>query len=557
MNGIARSEIQRTLDAVIASDKLGQGERRSSLLDYLVTEEVQGRGDRISAYSIAMDVFGRGAEFDPKTDSIVRTEIGRLRTGLMLFFADAEADGLVRIEFPKGSYRPVFSLPPAAPAVANPSRRRSWLAAAVALVVVLVATGLAVLGSRPTPHLLAPGKVPDPPFDVVRVAIRPFTATGNNPNRDRLAFGLYSEVSADLSIYPWLTIVRPIEDADLHEPIDYVLSGEIMWQDDNLQTRFSLVSLPEEELIWSSDLNIAAEANAIEEAEAQVASQVVQRLASFHGIAPELVKSRVARQSQASLDAYLCIMAIAILIDEPTDELHRQSRNCLEQVTRDHPTYGMAFAALAYIYLEEVHNGRNLRPGADPWADATRALETALTHAPLELLTLNVALIHSIEGPDRDLKAFIKHATRILELFPRHPDSLANIGSRLSLYGGDWEVGLALLDQAIVLQTHDPSWYFLPAALHALETGDEAALEQLLPRLTSLETKPELIVHFIADSRAGREDSAAAWLSALADQGLSGREAILEYIHTRSFAPELSAALIDGIDEAFAAIQPD
>ena len=100
--------VERTIAAIELSGHLGRGDRRSGLLRYVVAEELAGRGDRISGYSIAIDVFGRSEDFDPKTDSIVRTEIGRLRNGLRLFNAESTDADLLEIDIPKGAYRPEF-----------------------------------------------------------------------------------------------------------------------------------------------------------------------------------------------------------------------------------------------------------------------------------------------------------------------------------------------------------------------------------------------------------------------------------------------------------------
>jgi adenylate cyclase len=68
-------ELHRAFDSGLD----GASERQRGLLSYLVTEELEGRGERIKAYSIATEVFGRAKDFDPQQDSIVRVEVGRLR----------------------------------------------------------------------------------------------------------------------------------------------------------------------------------------------------------------------------------------------------------------------------------------------------------------------------------------------------------------------------------------------------------------------------------------------------------------------------------------------
>src|SRR5262249_31679338 len=83
-------------------------DRQRRLIQYLATEELEGRGDRLKAISIATEVLGRSADFDPQTDSIVRVEMGRMRKALDLYYATLGASDPVQIKFEKGSYRPKF-----------------------------------------------------------------------------------------------------------------------------------------------------------------------------------------------------------------------------------------------------------------------------------------------------------------------------------------------------------------------------------------------------------------------------------------------------------------
>src|SRR6201993_2463026 len=83
-------------------------DRQRRLIQYLATEEIEGRGDRLKAVSIATEVLGRSADFDPQTDSIVRVEMGRLRKALDFYYQTHGVNDPVRIKFEKGSYRPKF-----------------------------------------------------------------------------------------------------------------------------------------------------------------------------------------------------------------------------------------------------------------------------------------------------------------------------------------------------------------------------------------------------------------------------------------------------------------
>ena len=55
---------------------------RQRFLEYIVTEALAGRGDRLKGYNIGLEVFDRPETFDPVIDPLVRTEAARLREAL-------------------------------------------------------------------------------------------------------------------------------------------------------------------------------------------------------------------------------------------------------------------------------------------------------------------------------------------------------------------------------------------------------------------------------------------------------------------------------------------
>lgn len=542
--------VERTIVSIEASGHLGRGDRRLGLLRYVVAEELAGHGDRINSYTIAMDVFGRAEDFDPKTDSIVRTEMGRLRNGLRLFNAESTDPDLLEVDIPKGAYRPEFHRRGKLASDGDSSVQQTSTRNVLIPVFGLLAVALAGLAYALWPRDLGPdAAAPEAPFSIVRIAVIPFEASGDNPRVERLAFGLYSELTMDLSVYPWMAVVTPLDGPapDEEARVDYVLRGEILWEGGQLLSNLQLLELPGQELIWSKSLQVDAQIDAIEDAQEQVALQVVERLASSHGIAPALVKERNARKSQASLDAFLCFMGIYEYIEFREDDLHLSSRECLETVISRFPEYGEAHAALALLFMDEARQGRNIRPGSDPWKDATEAIDHALVYAPLRQITLNIALIHSIENPNRDLEAFGDHSTRLLELFPRHPGTLANVALRSGIYAGEWEFALPLAQHAIDLQSRDPSWYFLLHSLHAVLREELSETGWALEKLKSGQSIPELIVRYIAAKKAGLPDVAAMARDELAAVGFSEQTEIEQYVIDRRFDPDLEAAMLSAL----------
>jgi hypothetical protein len=101
---IARKQLER----VLASPGFARNERLSRFLRFVVEKHLEGRHDDIKESVIAVEVFRRNPDYDPKQDSIVRTEATRLRARLREYYAGDGKDDEWIIELPKGAYAPVF-----------------------------------------------------------------------------------------------------------------------------------------------------------------------------------------------------------------------------------------------------------------------------------------------------------------------------------------------------------------------------------------------------------------------------------------------------------------
>lgn len=90
----------------------------------------------ISEYELATEVLGRPQDFDPKTDSTVRVQIGRLRQRLKEYAQLPDADHSLELEIPLGVYRLQVRERPTAP---PPSQPLPWLTIGLGALCVLLA----------------------------------------------------------------------------------------------------------------------------------------------------------------------------------------------------------------------------------------------------------------------------------------------------------------------------------------------------------------------------------------------------------------------------------
>jgi len=101
-------EVRSELETVLASRSFAASARLSRFLRFVVERTLAGDGERLKEYVLGVEVFDRGAEYDPRIDSIVRVEAGRVRSKLEEHYGGVGAGAPIRIRMQKGSYSPLF-----------------------------------------------------------------------------------------------------------------------------------------------------------------------------------------------------------------------------------------------------------------------------------------------------------------------------------------------------------------------------------------------------------------------------------------------------------------
>jgi hypothetical protein len=101
-------EIRAALDRIAASDAFRGCPQLIAFLRYVVEATLRGGQDRIKGYTIAVEALGRGDDFNPQDDPIVRVEAMRLRRALQRYYANGGRADAVQIVLPLGSYVPLF-----------------------------------------------------------------------------------------------------------------------------------------------------------------------------------------------------------------------------------------------------------------------------------------------------------------------------------------------------------------------------------------------------------------------------------------------------------------
>jgi hypothetical protein len=83
--------------------------RLAELLTYVVGSTLKGEAMHLKETTIGVAVFGRTPDYDPKADTIVRSQAWRLRSKLKKYYMLEGANDPVQIDIPIGHYVPVFN----------------------------------------------------------------------------------------------------------------------------------------------------------------------------------------------------------------------------------------------------------------------------------------------------------------------------------------------------------------------------------------------------------------------------------------------------------------
>lgn len=496
-------EIRSALRELLGDRRFVATERNRRFLAYVVEEELQGRGQHIRAYPVAVEAFRRPADFDPSLDPIVRIEAGRLRQGLARYYEVPPATAAWRIVIPKGTYRPRFerlahTSPQGAPATlaTEPDGRHDWPAMVKKLADVIgqprsiptmALLGLAVamaLGVTVAFRAREPASVA---LAAPSILVEPFTVLDSGADSARLALGLTRDVVDRLSRFRSFDIYGPavyqhaLDGGSVdfgrvagRVHADYVVEGTLRRTADRIVVNVQLKEPATGRYLWTyrADNNFAAEG--IFASLFDIASQIATTLGQPLGI---VNKAEWLQRQPHSIGTYQCVLQAHEYYRSIDPLGHAAARDCLERAIATDPNYAAAWVMLAWVYLDEARY--RLNPRAELYDAETKAREAvnrALALDPEQEMALDALSVLQFRAGD--MAAFRATGQKMLALNPNDPDLAADFGARLA-FTGDWEAGMPLVHRAIDLAVEPPGTYYMVLAWdHYRQRDHHAALRE-------------------------------------------------------------------------------
>lgn len=110
--GVTDEQVRDQLGRILRVESFARSPQLSRFLRFAVEKGLAGEDDQLKEITVALEVFDRSADFDPKVDPIVRVEAGRLRSKVRDFYDTVGADDRLWVGLAKRGYRPVVRLRP-------------------------------------------------------------------------------------------------------------------------------------------------------------------------------------------------------------------------------------------------------------------------------------------------------------------------------------------------------------------------------------------------------------------------------------------------------------
>ena len=450
--GVTETEIRTQLARILAHPEFEATERLRGFLTFVVEESLAGRGGRIKGRVIARRVFGRGEDFDPNRDPVVRIEAGRLRRRLEHYYYVAGGQDAVRIEVPKGRYVPRFTRQTPGPVPARVTSAR-----------------------------------PDRPTDEEgpTIAVLPFRDLTADPEQAFFVNGLLDELVNEVNRYENVIAVscQPPQAAiaasgDLYRVetsgARFLLQGSVRRDAVELKMSAQLIDTVAVRQVWGTSYKVPLDAATLIATQEELARDVVAAIAGEYGVIARRLTRESRQKPPSELGTYDALLRYHHYMLVMTPEAGEQAFRALRRATQEEPEYGPAWAALATLH---THAWLFDLPGFElPLEIAHGHARRGASLAPDSQLARTIlAYVLLLRG---DLDLFREETEVALALNPSSPNFSGTIGYLLAC-AGEYERGAALLRESIARNPCHPRWFHHGLYLVHFQRGeyDEALRE--------------------------------------------------------------------------------
>ena len=470
------------------------------LLGFLVHTTLQGRGEDLKAYSVAVDGLGRDPDFDSQSDSYPRVQVGRLRKMLDSHYAQRPAHDQIRLSIKTGGYKvdfnlqqaevdpaEIMSVPMAPPGPTLPLRSLppagdpapAWLRALTPARVVFMSIAL-ILALSALVLLLSPSYrdafLPSSPETVELSPILELGAIDVSATPSQISQGMrIRAILADGLHRSWIVRVRdaatiqtPPGDPSQISKADYRLTGQILPAPEKGRFRLflSLRDARSENQIWSQPFLLPAEDNSL----LPPLKPVISTLIRPFGVIATRERGRELPKGQPG---YHCLLDYESYFRDRDPAMRLPVNQCIDKTVALDPMNAPALAAASFLAF-------------DPESDVPDRMARAVEFARRAV----IADPYSADAHVADARvAFVagqcrrgtESANRALTLNLYSPEIMGLLG--FLLYQCDDPRAEGLMSAAQSLDPDIPTFYNIGLILSLLENGKKEEALMIADRM--------------------------------------------------------------------------
>jgi serine/threonine-protein kinase len=448
--------IREQLERILASPGFARNERLSRFLRFAVERRLQNTDHEVKESVIAVEVFGRSPDYNPKRDPIVRTEAARLRARLNEYYLNGGQSDPIIIELPKGGYSAVIRERSvggaAAPEVSGVSSGPAWVSRGRFVWIAVFLT----LAFASAAMYVRNQKAPIP------IAVLPLENVSQKPDGGALADGLTSEIIRDLSTVEGLAVrsqtssfalkgAPNVREAGRQLSADYVVEGSVLRSGRHIRITTQLIRVKDDRAVWSGRFD--REFSDVMTIQDEISRGIVNAL--------RLSLGQGRRRYETNAQAYEVYLRAQALRVRRGLTGHDEAVEPLEKAISLDRSFAPAYALLAIAYA--IRSGQFRFDIADQLGKMRQRAEEAIRLDPLlaeAQIGLGIAASRDADW-DRAERAF----RRAIELNPREPSARYYFGAYVLFPLGRFKEAIQQLQAAEELDPLNGNTHMLFAYL--------------------------------------------------------------------------------------------
>jgi len=426
-----KEEIIEQKNKICSSTELSTKSTLCRLLNYLVKETLVGREEKLIGYTIGVELFKKGEDFDAEQNPLVRIHAGRLRRMLTMYYLQTGKNDPIRIEIAKGQYVPHFFANNYSD-ISEPEKKLNF------------------------ENLIKP-----------TVAILPFGNLSGDPAKNYFSLGFSEELSIELTKFEDLVVFESmsllgesVSDPNKHKDIlkkgiRFIVEGGVHLTDDRIKVLVKLTDMSNSEQIWAERYLRDLSASNLIDIQEDIVSEISGILGSAYGIILQKLSNETNLVEVQNLNTFHAISRFHFFEAHQTIESAKEAFTSLEKAVSIDPKSGKVHAMLASLY-----GNRYMLDYPDADNALNKMIYLAEKALDLNPNNLTVRVINAWKNfICNDKTRYLEEADWCLSKNMHPSVRLGALGFHLTLFG-EWEKGKKILDKVMNSNISFPKYYY-------------------------------------------------------------------------------------------------